>query len=348
MIDSIKNNKNITLTDIAAEAGVGVATVDRVINGRAKVKESTKQQVLNAAERLGYHRLNLIKHQLGADLKELQLGFILQRRESYFYRELSAALEQACLEYRDAKITPHIVFLEELTPRSVSKAITQLSKYVNAIGVVAADHPLINMAIEEAQNHGVGIFTVLTDLTAQHRAGYIGIDNRSAGRTAAWAISKLAKQKGKVGLIIGSHRYLCQDLCEMSFRSYLRENEPEFQMVEAVASLENKSIAEDATLELLKQNPDLVGLYCAGGGVEGVLDALKDMPIAKDMVIVANELTPITRKALIDGTLNMVISHPREKLAQCLIERMADNTIPLSGRNKAEILQFEIYIQENV
>ena len=42
----------ITLADIAREARVGVATVDRVLNKRAAVKESTARRVLEAARRL--------------------------------------------------------------------------------------------------------------------------------------------------------------------------------------------------------------------------------------------------------------------------------------------------------
>ncbi len=44
----------ITLADIAREARVGVATVDRVLNKRAAVKESTALRVLEAARRLGF------------------------------------------------------------------------------------------------------------------------------------------------------------------------------------------------------------------------------------------------------------------------------------------------------
>ena len=49
-----KSTSKITLSDIAREANVGVATVDRVLNKRAAVKESTAYRVLEAARRLGF------------------------------------------------------------------------------------------------------------------------------------------------------------------------------------------------------------------------------------------------------------------------------------------------------
>lgn len=48
------NHRNITIMDVARESGVSYSTVSRVLNGYEFVKESTRQRVLEAAERLGY------------------------------------------------------------------------------------------------------------------------------------------------------------------------------------------------------------------------------------------------------------------------------------------------------
>ena len=43
-----------TLTDIAREAGVSPATVDRVLNNRPGVRARTREIVIEMAQRLGY------------------------------------------------------------------------------------------------------------------------------------------------------------------------------------------------------------------------------------------------------------------------------------------------------
>ena len=40
-----------TIADLAREAGVSLATADRVLNGRMKVREETARKVSEAAER---------------------------------------------------------------------------------------------------------------------------------------------------------------------------------------------------------------------------------------------------------------------------------------------------------
>src|SRR5260370_39119596 len=48
-----------TIADVAAVAGVGVGTVSRVLNGGVNGRESTRQNVLEVIERLGYRPSHL-------------------------------------------------------------------------------------------------------------------------------------------------------------------------------------------------------------------------------------------------------------------------------------------------
>jgi LacI family transcriptional regulator len=149
------------------------------------------------------------------------------------------------------------------------------------------------------------IFALISELTATSPTGYVGLDNWKVGRTAAWAVANICKRPGKVGIFIGSHRYRCQDLNEMGFRSHFREHAPEFTVLEALTSLEDSRYAAEMTRELLARNPDLVGLYVAGGGVSGVMSALREDDAFRRIVAVGHELTPKTREGLIDGVLKL-------------------------------------------
>ena len=47
-------SRRVTIADVAADAGVGVGTVSRVLNGSDQVRESTMRTVLDSIDRLGY------------------------------------------------------------------------------------------------------------------------------------------------------------------------------------------------------------------------------------------------------------------------------------------------------
>ena len=101
--------------------------------------------------------------------------------------------------------------------------------------LLIADRPtavLVTVGVGMSRLFYRNCFELLTDLTAEARAGYVGRDNRKEGRTAAWLIAKAASRAGKIGIIVGSHRYLCQETAEISVRAWLRENAPAFETLE--------------------------------------------------------------------------------------------------------------------
>ncbi len=336
-----------TMTDVARAAGVGVATVDRVINRRAPVRPATAQRVLEAAEAVGFRRAGLIRHRVDETLRPVTLGVVLQSAQSPFYRGLAEALRQAAAGLAAPGARMVIAHLDDLTPRHVAARITELGASCDAVAVVAADHPQITQAVDGLGAQGVPVFALVSDLSAPTLAGHVGVDNRKVGHMAAWTLSRLCRP-GKLGLILGSHRYQCQEQCEVSFRAWLRESAPGFQVLEPLVSLEDAGLARATTEELLHLHPDLRGVYVAGGGVEGVIEALREAA-RPDLVVIAHDLTEVTRAALLDGSVTLLLSHPCDWMAQRLCEAMtAAVRTPAEGGRQQMLLPFVSYGVANV
>ena len=269
------------------------------------------------------------------------------------YRDtlLGDALTEATRASPSIRGRPVVEFVNDLTPGYVSERLLKLGKEADAVAVVAADHPYITKAIDRLEQDGVPVVALISDLTAQRRAGYVGLDHWKVGRTAAWAVSNICKHPGKVGIIVGSHRYLCQDVCEMSFRSYFREHAPDFQLLEPLTSLEESRYAYENTLDLVKRTPDLVGLYVAGGGIRGVMQALRDerAGAARQLVTVGHELTDETRSGLTDGVLKLVLSVPLARLAETTVDAMLRATERSGAEPSTQwLLPFDVYTAENL
>jgi LacI family transcriptional regulator len=204
----------------------------------------------------------------------------------------------------------------------VANTLLELGSRVDAIGVVAADHPLVSQAIEQLSSRGVRVYGFMSELTASHRAGYVGIDNRRAGRTAGWAIAHLSKRPGKVATLMGDHRLLCQEYSEIGLRSYLRECSGAFEVLEPILSLESPDRAWQATHELLAQHADMAGIYVNSGCVEGVIRALRETGRHREIVTVCHEVTDVTRAALIDNVIQVVVAHPLAETARTLVNAL--------------------------
>jgi LacI family transcriptional regulator len=337
-----------TIRDLAIAANVGVATVDRVLNRRAPVRRETAERVLAAAEAIGYHGTGLLKRRLEETAAAKSFGFLLQRRADAFYQELAAALAGATRTAKGVRGRPVVEFVDDISAATVADKLMTLGARVDAIAVVAADHPKVTEAVEALRARGVGVLTLLSELSAPS-IGHVGIDYRKAGRTAAWAIARLAKEAGSVGIFVGSHRYVGHELSEMSFRAYFREHAPEFRLLEPLANLEDPHLAYEGTLELLRRNPDLVGIYVAGGGMAGLISALREADPERRVIAVCNELVPETRAALVDGVVDAVIATPVAALAENAVAIMARAVRPAAGDGEARmLLPFNLYVAENV
>lgn len=311
-----------TIADLAKAAGVSTATVDRVLNGRLRVREETVRRVHEAAEDIGYHGANIIRYRMLADKAEFRLGLVLQKPRHAFYQDVFNAFEaQACAsKQRRVLITSR--FAETAQPEELADILLSLKGRVDAVAATGLDHHLVTQAVQELRSSGIPVCSLLSDFAQGVRESYFGTNNIKVGRVAGWFISKLAKQPGKVGLFIGGSRFHGHELRETGFRSFFRDAAPEFQLLDTQINLETRQLTYEATINLLSRHRDLVGLYVAGGGMEGAIQAVREAGAAPPLVLIVNELTPESQAGLQDHTLSVVLGTPVRQIAADVMAQM--------------------------
>ena len=338
-----------TIRDVAKFANLSVSTVNRALHEPDKVREDTIRLVLDAAEAVGFYGTGSIKEGLKSTRPKVRVGVLLLQRNRAFYKNLSQAIEIAAASIRDNEVKLRIAYLEELSPQNVADGLNGLAETSDVLGVVAAEHPIVSATIEALAEQGIKIFALVSQLTARCNVGYVGLDAWKVGRTSGWAFDHICARPGKIAILVGNHRYRCQETNESGFRSYFREHPRGFELLEARTTFETASIAREITEELLAQNPDLAGLYVSGGGITGAAAALRESGRAKEIVTVGYDLTEVTRAGLLDGTIDFLISHPLQALGH---EAMAAMIRAFEGGPEfppqSISLPFELYTPENL
>jgi len=337
-----------TMSVLAKEAGVGLSTVDRVLNGRAPVEAATAQRVLEAAERIGYYATPLLRQRLKADVPQRTFGFLLQQRSTEFYAGLGEALHNATADLPEFRAEAVIEYMDDLTPAAVADALRRMGHWTDGIAVVAADHPIVSSAIEALAAESIPVVALISDLTAPSRAAYVGLDNRKVGRSAAWFLAQKLPRMATTAIMVGSHRYLCQEANEIGFRSFLREHAPTTVLLDPVATLESDHYACEAALDLVRRRR-LDGIYVAGGGIKGVLDALRQVEPERRPVTIGHDLTEVTARGLDEGLLHAVLSHPVEAVARQAVQVLAQGAAPAgtAGHSLQHHLPLQIAIPES-
>jgi LacI family transcriptional regulator len=341
--------KRPTITDLAREAGVSISTANRVLGGSPNVRHATIQQVKEAAERIGYYGLGVIRAQITSRKPKFRFGFLLHQPTRTFYKMLGAALQSAASAVEEQDIETEFVYAENLSPQFISEKLLGLGQTCNAVAVVSAVHPLVTQAVDALDARSIPVFALISQLSATGSVNYVGLDNWKVGRTSAWAFHNICGTPGKIGILVGNHRYRCQEMNESGFRSYFREYAPGFQLLEPISTFETAAVAEEMTEKLVQQHPDLAGLYISGGGISGALAALRTCGVAGKITAVGYEMMDITRAGLLDGTLTMVIAHPLQRMAEAAIAGMIKAATAEPGAGKQTvILPFDIYTRENI
>lgn len=342
------SNRRPTMADVAALSGHSVSTVDRVLNGRAAVRGDTAKRILEAADSLGFYASGIIRERMRDVRPRRTLGFLLQQPESLFYRAVGEALVHATTQCSTIRGQARLEYMTDISPDAAAEHLAAMGKHVDALAVVAAEHPTVSSAIEQLHEIGLPVFTLIADLSTPLRAGYVGLDNRRVGRTAAWFITQLARKPGKIAILMGSHRIQCQELCEMSFRSFVREHAPDFEVMESLVTLESSVYAEEYMRDLLQRQSDLVGFYVDGSGVEGVLQALRDTRDRPPLIGVGHELTASTRAGLLEGHLHAVLSNPLPQLAGQMVAQMVDALENPTPGLRQVLVPFDTHTPESV
>ncbi len=340
-----------TIPDLAAAAGVSVATVNRVLSGAGNVRARTRHLVQEAAESIGFYGLGTIQAKVSASRQRMRFGFLLLQPHRQFYQNVAAAIREAAVAMADqgVEVEARIEFLDDLSPQNTAAHAMALGAQCDSICITSAVHPVVTQAVETLQARGLPVFALIAQLSAAGLVHYVGLDNWKVGRTSAWAIESLCKKPGKIGILMGNPRYRNQEMNESGFRSYFREHAPDFTLLEPLSTFEASAVAEEMTEKLLNQHPDLTSLFVSGGGITGAMAALRASGRASELVVVGYDLMDSTKAGLLDGTLKVVIAHPLRQLAEELIKGMIKATrSPNDGVNHTRIVPFQIYTRENI
>ena len=341
--------KRATIADLSREAGVSVATVDRVLNGRLTVREETARKVHEAARRIGYHGANAIHSRILADLPELHFGIILQKGGHAFYQAFAAEIEDQLRAHTRHRLRATLRFRESTRPGELAQLLGSMAGKVRAVAATGLDHHEVTRAVADLRARGIPTFSLLSDYAQGVRESYVGLNNLKVGRAVGWLMARMARRPGKVATFVGGHRYHGHELRETGLRSSFREYAPDLEVLSGLLNLEDRQITYETTHAILEKHRDLAGIYCAGGGMEGAIRALRELGRAPEVMLVVNELTDESREALQDGTVKIVIRTPLRQLCAELIPLMIHTVEKGMAETPGQrFLPFEIWTPESL
>ncbi|MGX1167001.1 LacI family transcriptional regulator [Bradyrhizobium sp. USDA 372] len=307
----------LTLKDIAREAGVSLATVDRVLHNRPGVRPDTVRRVKDAIARNSFQ-----PHVAAAELargRARRFAFVMPSGPNPFMQQIEAYLGEMAAWLSARRLNVEMIATDVFEPAALAASLEALAGDYDGVAVVALDHPSVRAAINDLVDAGAKVVTLVSDVPSSHRHHYVGIDNIAAGRTAGALVGRLVGQRsGKVAIVAGSQGLRDHAERIFGFNQVMASEFPDLSVLPVLEGRDEDDRSEQLLARLLGKHADIVGLYNVGAGTQGVAKALNDKAQNekasgaagrdKQVVFVGHDVTALTRRLLLQGVMDAAIS----------------------------------------
>ncbi|MEM7422135.1 MAG: LacI family DNA-binding transcriptional regulator [Pseudomonadota bacterium] len=335
-----------TTKDLARVAGVSRATVDRVLNGRDGVQAKTIERVNAAIKKLGFVR-NLSAANL-ARSKSYRFLFVLPRHGDQFLAEILRRIDEAVSVFSTDAIWLDVHHINENDPHAIADYLSTLSPgNIDGVAIMAPETPQVRDAILRLQERGVKALPFISG-QALSDADWVGIDNRSAGRTAAILLGRFVRAPAGQVLVV-AESMLSRDSLErrLGFDEVLNTRFPGLTALPSLETYSSGDRARRIITTAFERNDDIVAVYVLSSEARVPLSIVKQARV-NPLVCIAHERTPSTELALRDGSLDALITQNAGHLVRSAVRKLralSDNRGTLESQEKIRI---EIVLSSNL
>lgn len=319
MADSYNSAPNLvrqraTVAQIAKLAGVGTATVDRVLHNRDHVGAATRQRVLQAKDAI----------EAGAGPVERTRPWRLRVFLPEDAGPSTEFLGQCFLEFGGrGNATVECVYTKKMEPGILARKLLTASGHgIDAVAFQALDDPRVHNAVHELDQLNIPALAILSPIEHPSLLGVIGLNNRCAGRTGGYLMGRLTRKSGAVVVVTSGQLYRSHEDREMGFRVALRQEFPHITEIITCNANDDGDANYRAVRKVLEDRDDVIGIYSVGGGNLGIARALGEAGRAQDIVYICHNLTPRTQGFLLDGTIDIVLHVNMRLVAEETVEAL--------------------------
>lgn len=346
-MDEIGLRRRATVHDVARAAGVSLATVDRVLNGRPGVRAATAEKVEAAIAEIGFQRD--LSASLLARARDLKLTFVIPDSSNEFMASLADAVAHRTAPALADRMHIETRRIRALDADALARSLDTLDpRDCDCAVIVASEEPSVQAAVDSATRRGIAVMTLVSDLPGSLRRHFIGIDNAAAGRTAASLMGRFLPAGGKVAVIAGSlHLRDHSDRLE-GFRQALAAEFPAIEIIGPIEGHDERSETQAIVTELLDQHGTLAGLYNLGAGNAGLVAALEASNRSGGIRVIAHELTEPTRQGLRSGAIDVVLDQNPDGEIRAAIAAARRLALGGNGSGTTDPIEIGIFLRDNL
>lgn len=293
--------KRPTIVDIAKQLGVSVATVHRALRDSPSVTPATKRRVREVAKEIGYQP-NLAARALSSK-SSIRISVNTLKGTTSFWDEVRAGVndEIANLDIKNVDInyrTHSHVIDDELAAFE-----SALSDHVEGIITFPSDPRKLAPLLAKAEEANIPVVCIATDAPESGRIAVVSVNTEVSGALAADFIGHVVRGKGTVGATLFEYSVTEHAEKYNAFRETMQQFYSHLHVLEPVEDHDVEETGYDRCCKLLRDNPDLLGIYVTTELSMPVIQAARDMGRLEGLSIITTDLFPALAKEIRSGAV---------------------------------------------
>ena len=336
-----------TTKDLAVAAGVSLATVDRVLNGRSGVRQDTVDRVNKAIERLGFTR-NLVAANLARG-QSYHFMFLLPQNGDQFLDGLISRIAECNLAFAGEMVKADVLRIQESNPHQIANLLGGIDdKQVDGVAIMAPESPQVRDAKARLVERGIHTVSFIAgQINAQE--DFVGIDNHAAGATAGRLMGRFSDHApGKV-LVIADTIHARDSLeRRLGFDELINADYPHLTVLPSLETYGDRERTERVIRTSFASHGDIAGVYILSSEARLPLEIVLGAATARKPVVIAHERTPFTEAALQSRQIDALITQDTGHLVRSAIRILRARKDRREILSSQEKIRIEILINENI
>jgi len=343
-----ESNMRATTKDLALAAGVSLATVDRVLNGRPGVRQDTVERVNDAIQKLSFSR-NIVAANLARG-KFYTFLFMLPSSGDQFLAELMARIDEANFAFAAEMIRLEVMEIPQSDPHRIANLLGALDpNRIDGVAIMVPESPQVRDAKTRLAERGIQTINFISGQDTDAQTAFVGTDNRAAGATAGQLMGRFSHQRAGSVLVIAESMQ-SRDSVErrLGFDAVINADFPNLTVLPSLETYGDRERTERIIRSSFANHPEITGVYILSSEARVPLEAVTQLSNQTKPIIIAHERTPFTEAALRADKIDTLITQDTGHLVRSalrVLRAKVDGREILASQEKIRI---EILLKENI
>lgn len=328
----------ITISDVAAAAGVSISTASKALNGNGVISPATIRKIHSAARQMGYQP-NRAAQFLAA--KSKTIGILMPCDPKPVYSLFGAGLEEALNEYNSYGFNAVYTFYAQKNDSDgFQSGLRSLSDSVNGLIFISGYH----LNTYENILRDIAIPKISLQIAAPSDiCPSVTVDEIAVGKMAAEFLSICISGR-EVAIITGNSDMVIHKKNIEGFRQEAGLRDLRIAAIEE--SFDDFDTAYRITGELLSLHPSLNGIFVSSYVAPAVCQCLKERGLSGVIRVIGVDAYDKNAACLQDGSLTAIIYQNQKLQSNIAVELLLSEMLEQNA--KSVKIKPELVLNSNI